>query len=162
MGSLADAIIQRHKDLNNPTQAPDGFHVDDMGYWVEDDLENDKARYAEYLLFRIKRRHPCIYLRYGHLYHKHRLLERTPQEILELADSPSAHARGGQAAWIFNRLRETAPELSENQIMVAPGVYWDIDKAELIDTDDTIITMKDEHVGKRFQEELSETAEESN
>ena len=37
MSNLADAVIQRHKDLNNPTSAPDGFHTDDMGYWVEDE-----------------------------------------------------------------------------------------------------------------------------
>lgn len=147
MSNLADAVIQRHKDLNNPTSAPDGFHTDDMGYWVEDDIDTDKTKYAEYLLFRIKRRHPCIYLRYGQLYCKHRLLERTPQEILELADLPSASVRGGQAAWIFNRLKETALEVDENKILVARGVYWDVDKAELIDTNETIITMKDIHVG---------------
>ena len=44
----------------------------------------------------------------------------------------------GQTAWIFNRLKELAPEIDETKILVAEGVYWDMDKAELVDLDESI------------------------
>lgn len=139
MSDIADAIInQSRRDYQ--THVPNGYHVDDMGYWVEDDIDEDKARYAEYLLYRIMRKHNDIYKRHGRLYCEHRMLTGSAQEILGLADSPSAHCRAGQAAWIFNRLRETAPETDDTKIMVAPGMYWDSNKAELCDSDEIITT----------------------
>ena len=135
MSSIADAVIQQQN--RRPTSdTPDGYYRDDMGYLVETNLDQNKARYAEYLLFRILRKHNNIYMRYGRLYCGHRLLEGTIQEVLELADSPTAHARAGQAAWIFNRLRELAPEIDETKIIIGPGIYWDMDKAEICELSD--------------------------
>ena len=149
MINLAEAIIKQNERKGGSPSGnyPDGYHLDDMGYLVEDNLDADKARYAEYLLFRILRKHNNIYMRYGQLYCGHRLLDGTVQEVLELADSPVAHARAGQVAWIFNRLREVAPQIDESKIVVAPGVYWDMDKAELCDLEEltNVITTKGEN-----------------
>lgn len=151
MSSIADAVIQQ-QNRRPSSDTPDGYHQDDMGYLVEDNLEQNKARYAEYLLFRILRKHNNIYMRYGRLYCGHRLLEGTIQEVLELADSPTARARAGQAAWIFNRLRELAPEIDETKIIIAPGIYWDTDKAEICELDDLpkFNTIKGKNVGAQF------------
>lgn len=145
MSKLADAVIQQKNRMNDPTQAPDGCYTDDMGYWVEESLPQDKARYAEYLLLRILRRHPCFYLRYGELWLKHRRIEATQEAIIRLVDSPLAKVNTAQAVWIHNRLKEHALEIDENKIMLAPTLYWDVDKAELVDTYDTITTIKDVH-----------------
>ena len=135
MIDLADAIIKQQE--RRPTSdAPEGYRLDDMGYWVEVDIDSDKARYAEYLLFRILRKHNNIYMRYGRLYCGHRSLEGTTQEVLELADSPVAHVRAGQAAWIFNRLRELAPQIDENKILVAPDMFWDMKEGDFVDIDE--------------------------
>ena len=140
MSSLADAIIQQNerKGASPEGNIPEGYYRDDMGYLVEVDLIEDKERYAEYVLLRILRLHHNIYMRYGRLYCGHRLLERNTQEALELADSPRVRLNPGQVAWIFNRLRELAPEIDETKILIADGVYWDMDKAELVDLDESI------------------------
>lgn len=151
MINLADAII-RQNERSPSGNTPEGYYQDDMGYLVELNLAENKARYAEYLLFRILRRHPNLYMRYGRLYCGHRLLSGSTQEVLELADSPDARCRAGQAAWIFNRLRELAPEIDETKILVAPGLYWDTDKAELCNLDELtkVTTVKGEDVRERF------------
>ena len=77
-------------------------------------------------------------MRYGRLYCGHHLLECNKQEALELADSPKVRLNSGQTAWIFNRLKELAPEIDETKILVAEGVYWDMDKAELVNLDESI------------------------
>ena len=153
MGSLADAVIRQQNRQGGVTgSVPDGYHVDDLGYWVEDDLKEDKSRYAEYLLFRIRKLHPNIYIRYGILYCGHTVLTGAVSEILKLVDLPNASVKGGQAAWIFNRLMETAPEIDESKIIIGPGAYWDFDKAEICDLRDlpSIIRIKDKNVRKRF------------
>lgn len=131
---IADAAI-RHAESGS-SAAPGGFRRDDMGYLVESNLDEDKARYAEYLLIRILRKHNNIYMRYGRLYCGHRMLSGTPQEVLELADSPFLHANPGQAAWIFNRLREFSPEIDENKIIIGEDIYWDADKAQICELKD--------------------------
>ena len=140
MINLADAIIQQNerKAASHDGNTPDGYYRDDMGYLVEENLMDDKERYAEYVLLRILRLHHNIYMRYGRLYCGHHLLECNTQEALELADSPRVRLNPGQTAWIFNRLKALAPEIDETKILVAEGVYWDMDKAELVDLDESI------------------------
>lgn len=153
MGSLADAVIRQQNRQGGATgSVPDGYHVDDLGYWVEDDLKENKVRYAEYLLFRIRKLHPNIYIRYGILYCGHTMLTGAISEILKLVDLPYASVGAAQAAWIYNRLIETAPEIDENKIIIGPGIYWDFDKAEICDLRDlpSIIRIKDKNVRKRF------------
>lgn len=140
MSSLADAIIQQNERKGDSPAGniPEGYYRDDMGFLVEENLMEDKERYAEYVLLRILRLHHNIYMRYGRLYCGHHLLECSTQDALELADSPRVKLNPGQVAWIFNRLKELAPEIDESKILVAEGVYWDMDKAELVDLDESI------------------------
>ena len=118
MSSLADAIIQQNERRGDSPagNTPDGYYRDDMGYLVEENLMDDKERYAEYVLLRILRLHHNIYM----------------------AESAKVVLNSGQTAWIFNRLKELAPEIDETKILVAEGVYWDMDKAELVDLDESI------------------------
>lgn len=155
--SLADKVImQQHRQSNGGSgvgnNTPDGYHIDDLGYWVEDDLVEDKARYAKYLLFRIRKLHPNIYTRYGILYCGHTMLTGTRGEILKLVDLPNAVVSAAQAAWIYNRLMETSPEIDESKIILGPGMYWDFKKAEICSLYDlpSIIRIKDINVRKRF------------
>lgn len=128
--SIADEII-RQSNRAPVSTAPEGYYEDDLGYWVENNIDQDLAKYAQYLLFRILKKHNNIYIRYGQLYCGHRALSGTAQDVLELVDLPTARCRAGQAAWIFNRLRELSPEIDETKIRVSVDAYWDMDAAEL-------------------------------
>lgn len=134
--SIADALIQKHNRQYTPGSVPDGYFVDDLGYWVEIDIKSDRAKYAEYLLFRILKLHHNIYKRYGVLYCGHNPIHGTTDEILKLVDLPWASVKGGQAAWIYNRLMEMAPEIDETKLVIAPGIFWDVREAEIRDLDE--------------------------
>lgn len=138
MSNIADAIIRQNERKGGSPEGniPDGYYRDDMGYLVEENLMEDQERYAEYVLLRVLRLHNNIYMRYGRLYCGHRVLSGGTQEVLELADSPKVRVSPGQAAWIFNRLKELAPEVDENKIIIGPDIFWDCDKAEIVDLDE--------------------------
>ena len=152
MSNLADAVIRQQNRQPQDNGVPHGYHTDDLGYWVENNIREDRGRYAEYLLFRIKKLHPNIYIRYGQLYCGHKVLTGSADEMLRLIDMPHASIKAGQAAWIYNRLMETAPEIDEGKIIIGPDIYWDVDKAEICDLSDlpSIIRIKDKNVRKRF------------
>lgn len=152
MSSLADAVIRQQNRQASPGGVPDGYYLDDLGYWVENDIRSNKQRYAEYLLFRIVKLHPNIYMRYGQLYCGHRHLTGSIDEMLKLVDLPWVSIRAGQAAWIFNRLKEMAPEIDESKIIISSDAYWDFDKAEILDLSELpkVTRIKDEDVRTRF------------
>lgn len=153
MINLADEIIkQQERKGGASSSAPDGYIEDDMGYWVEENLYEDRARYAKYLLMRILKKNNNLYLRHGRLYSGHKLLSGNSQEILQLVDLPYAHVGSAQVAWIYNRLLETVPELDESKIMVGKNAFWDFEKAEVIELekDANVITAKDKNVRARF------------
>ena len=152
MSSLADAVIRQQSRQATPGSVPDGYYLDDLGYWVENDIKSDKDRYARYLLLRITKLHPNIYRLYGQVYCGHTVLTGSIDEILKLVDLPSAIVRAGQAAWIFNRIKELAPEIDESKIIIGPDIYWDFDKADILDLSDLggVVRVKDGDVRTRF------------
>ena len=58
MSDLADLIVEANEDeqrRKNPGDtAPEGYYTDDLGYWVEQDIKKDKARFAQYVTFRCR------------------------------------------------------------------------------------------------------------
>jgi hypothetical protein len=80
------------------------------------------------------------------------MLTGSIDEILKLVDLPSASVKAGQAAWIFNRIKEMAPEIDESKIIIGPDIYWDFDKAEILDLSDLegVVRVKDGDVRTRF------------
>lgn len=138
---LADKIINQGSSQSN---APEGYYLDDLGYFVEENLKDDKARMAEYALFRIRKIHKNIYTHNGLLFCGHEPLMGSKDELLKLADSPHISLNAAQAAWVYNRLKEVAQPLDERFIQIAPGVVWDMEKAEIVEREN-IITIEEEH-----------------
>lgn len=133
--SIADELVAlqesdspHYKGKND--SAPDGYYTDDMGYWVEQNIKQDKARFAEYILYRCIRLHPDIYQYKGDLYVRHTLITPTPKSIVALADTPEM-VSSAQAIWVYNRLMAEAPELDLTRIRVASNAVWDFETCEL-------------------------------
>lgn len=139
--SLADRLIEvqerEHSRAPDDT-APQGYYTDDMGYWVEQDLHSDRARFAEYVLLRCLRRHvhptapttTGLYRYKGDLFINHTQLQPTANSIIMAADMPTS-VSSAQAIWIYNRLQELAPELDDTKIQVDKEQYWDFTDGEL-------------------------------
>lgn len=146
MSDLADLIIQANEDdhirKGAGDQAPDGYYTDDLGYWVEQDIRRDHARFAQYVAFRCRVLNPHIYWDPVELvlFNRHTPIEPTTTSILLLARCPNM-ITAAQAIWVYNKLKETAPRLDRNRVLVAPGLAWDFEKAELVKLTDKYYTV---------------------
>ena len=133
---LADKIIEanEHELMRKQSggQAPEGYYTDDLGYWVERDIRKDKTRFAEYIAFRCRILNSHLYWDPVELvlFNRHTVVEPTSTSILGLANIPEM-ITPAQAIWVYNKLKETAPRLDRNRLLVAPGLAWNIEKAEL-------------------------------
>lgn len=142
--SIADQIIDRQgSSPSSLSSVPDGYYLDDLGYYVEKNLHESKERMAEYALFRILKKHKNIYNRNGMLFCGHTVLTGDSRTLLQLIDSPNVSINQAQAAWIYNRIKEVAPEFSDRYIKVADGLVWDMEESELVNMDN-IITVNSE------------------
>lgn len=146
MVSLADKIIAANEDeitrRGRGDQAPEGYYTDDLGYWVEQDIRKDHARFAQYVAFRCRVLNPHIYYDPVEmvLFNRHTPIEPTTTSILLLAKCPNM-ITPAQAIWVYNKLKETAPRLDRNRVLVAPGLAWDFEKAELVKLTDKYYTV---------------------
>lgn len=129
---LADQLIKNiESGMAQTDSAPSGYYVDDLGFYVEEDIKKNKSRYAEYLLFRIKYLHPDIFSHYGKVYCDFVEVRPRTWDILALADSPLESITLAQAVWLYNRIRETALPLSDRYIMVSRDYLFDMEKCAL-------------------------------
>ena len=89
---------------------------------------------AEGYLDRIREVSPSIYKRAEMLWHEHEPLRRNDSRaILALIDDPDVRMNLAEQMWIYNRLEESAPHLSERFIRVSRDFVWDSKTGELLD-----------------------------
>lgn len=138
MSDLADLIIKADEESEQRRKgpgdtAPEGYYTDDLGYWVEQDIKKDKARFAQYVAFRCRILNPHIYWDPVELvlFNRHTPVEPTTTSILSLARVPDM-ITPAQAIWVYNKLKDTAPRLDRNRVLVAPGLAWDFKEARLV------------------------------
>ena len=130
--SLADQLIENmESESAQPESAPPGYYVDDLGFYVEENIRKNKMRQAEYILFRIRILHPAIFSYNGKLYYDFSEIKPKLTDILMLADSPLETISLAQAIWIYNRLRDTAPPLSNEYIQVSRDCIWSTKESKL-------------------------------
>lgn len=133
MSSLADRIIEANEEeAIRDDVAPDGYYTDDMGYWVEQDIKANKARFAEYILVRCRRLNPHLYWDPVELvmFNRHEVIEPTIADIIKLANTPDM-VTPAQAIWVYNKLRDTIPRLNRDYLLIAPGLAWNIKRGML-------------------------------
>lgn len=138
MSDLADLIVEANENeqrrKSSGDTAPEGYYTDDLGYWVEQDIKKDKARFAQYVLFRCRILNSHIYYDAETLtlFNRHTVITPTINSILLLAKTPDMITQA-QAIWIYNKLIEAAPRLDHNRVLVAPGLAWDFKRGELVE-----------------------------
>lgn len=136
MDSLADKIIEANEreviERHGGDAAPEGYYTDDLGMWVEQDIRKSPSRFAEYIFVRCRIRNRHLYYdpETLTLFNRHKVITSTRRDIIELANLPSM-ITPAQAIWVYNKLKETVPRLDRNRIVVAPGLAWNIERAEL-------------------------------
>ena len=139
MDNLADQIIQANEIIEKRSgdQAPDGYYTDDLGYWVEQDIRKNPARFAEYVFFRCRIKNEHLYYDTVELklFNRHTEITPTVRDIVTLADIPEM-ITPAQAIWVYNKLKETAPRLDRDRILVAPGLAWNMKTAKLEEVTD--------------------------
>lgn len=88
---------------------------------------------AEGYLDRIREVSPSVYKRAGMLWHEHEPMSRyDSRTILMLIDDPDVRMNLAEQMWIYNRLEESAPELSERYIRVSRDFVWDSKTGDLL------------------------------
>lgn len=149
MSGLADKIIQEIERFDrrpDPSDAPDGYYTDDLGYWVEKNIQNNKQRFARYVVFRCRKLNKHLY--YDpielKLYNRHKEIRPVPSDILMLANLPSMITTA-QAIWVYNCLKENVPRLDRSKIVVAPGLAWDFETSEFLKLKDGYYTVGGEN-----------------
>lgn len=146
MSNLADLIVEANENEERRKSpgdaAPEGYYTDDLGYWVEQDIKSDKMRFAQYIAFRCRVLNEHIYYDTESLtlYNRHTRIEPTTNSILLLAKSPDM-ITPAQAIWVYNKLKETAPRLDRNRVVVAPGLAWDFKESKLVKLTDKYYTV---------------------
>lgn len=157
MSSIADRIIESSNGMGSSNDmAPHGYYVDDLGYYVENNLKESKERLARYLLTRIMTIHPNVHRHGASIFCGDKEIKLSTKSITALYDCPRYTINEAQAAWIFNRLSELAPELSNRYIIVGKGIVWDNLECELKPMNDNMLSIKDDYdPRKKLQEELS-------
>lgn len=143
---LADKIIQANEqeivEKQAGDKAPEGYYTDDMGYWVEQNIRKDSAKFAKYVFFRCRRLNKHLYYDTDEMevYNSHHKVEPTVKEILMLAKMPDM-ITPAQAIWVYNQLKETVPRLDKTRIVVAPGLAWNMETSELEELDGEYYTV---------------------
>lgn len=137
MDNLADKIIQANEqeviEKQSGDTAPEGYYTDDLGYWVEQDIRKHQDKFARYVFVRCRKLNPHLYYDTAEmkLYNRHDEIEPKINDILLLANLASMITTA-QAIWVYNKLKETVPRLDKSKLVVAPGLIWDFETAELI------------------------------
>lgn len=149
MGGLADKLIQANERAERNSgdgSAPEGYYTDDLGYWVENNIRNDKHKFAKYVAFRCRKINPHLY--YDpielKLYNRHEVVTPTPNDILMLANMPSMITTA-QAIWVYNCLKEAVPRLDRSRILVAPGLAWNMETSEFEKVEDNCYSVGGEN-----------------
>lgn len=124
-GNLADRLIA-NMERGGGDFAPAGFYVDDLGCWVEDNIQKDESRLAQYLLFRIRKISPSVYKIDDWMFHEHELLERgNTDQMLSLVHSPKIKITKSVAIWLYDKLYEVAPYLERRFVIVSDKYIFD-------------------------------------
>lgn len=137
MDNLADKIIQANEqeviEKQSGDAAPDGYYTDDLGYWVEQDIRKHKERFARYVFVRCRKLNQHLYYDTIEmkLYNRHDEIEPKVADIVKLANLADM-ITPAQAIWVYNRLKDAVPRLDRSKLVVAPGLIWDFETAELI------------------------------
>ena len=137
MDNLADKIIHANEqevvEKRSGDQAPDGYYTDDLGYWVEQDIRKHKERFARYVFVRCRKLNQHLYYDTADmkLYNRHEEVEPKVADIVKLANLADM-ITPAQAIWVYNRLKDAVPRLDRSKLVVAPGLIWDFETAELI------------------------------
>lgn len=128
--SLADQIVERNTN-SSPNQ-----EVDELGipiptpeppeYLVARALMFDNRDYREHNLWITG-----LHLRNGVIYKYHTVVPETKKKVLELTRL-KRNIKDWEEAEFWRILKEHLPKLSRRILEVAPDLYWDIDKAQLI------------------------------
>lgn len=137
MDNLADKIIQANEqevvEKQSGDQAPEGYYTDDLGYWVELDIRKHKERFARYVFVRCRKLNQHLYYDTANmkLFNRHEEVEPKVADIVNLARLADM-ITPAQAIWVYNRLKDAVPRLDRSKLVVAPGLIWDFETAELI------------------------------
>lgn len=133
---LADKIIQANDgelmQKERGDAAPDGYYTDDLGLWVEVDIRKNKHRFARYIALRCRLLNPHLYYDPVEmvLYNRHVLIEPTTISILSLARTPDM-INPAQAIWVYDKLKESAPRLTRDFLLVGPDLAWNYAEGRL-------------------------------
>lgn len=85
-------------------------------------------------LDRIREVSPSIYRIGNMLFHEHDLIKLgNKTQMLALIDLPDIRLTDAQTAWLYNRLYESAPVLSDRYIRVSRDYVWDAKTGALYD-----------------------------
>lgn len=129
--SLADQIAER----NQVSSSPDG-EIDELGLTVPTP-ETPEYLVARALMFDsrdYREQNPWItglHLRDGVIYKYHTVVPETKRSMLELTRL-KRRTQEWEEVEFWRILKEYLPKLCRCILEVGPDLYWDIDKAELI------------------------------
>lgn len=124
---IADQIIEKNKKNIRPD-------TDEFGLPLAHTNELD------YLVARIFFRNPDIYLDPddNKLYLGRRQVHESARTAVELADHYNDWCKGNRWPMVFNRIKHFAPRLDKTKLYIADNLMWDIEKQELIVTEEKI------------------------
>lgn len=124
---IADRIIEQNKKDTRP-------NTDEFG------LPLAHVNELDYLVARVFFRNPDIYLDPddNKLYLGRRQVQESARTAVELADHYNDWCKGNRWPMVFNRIKHFAPRLDKSKLYIADHLLWDIEKQELITTEDRI------------------------
>lgn len=133
--SLADQLIAANQE-----QEP--LQVDELGIPLPQ-LQTKRAHYT-YLTARAFKRNPHLHTRHNRteVWNSHTLIQPTIEDIARLTDwvdklPPQA------IIFIYDKIKELAPELDEDIIVIAPHLAWSFSEQRLIEREEPFNVISD-------------------
>ena len=114
---LADAVIDRLENQD-----------------IEDGLVQSKLTVEDYPA-RIFRLHPSIFQKDGRVFCGRIHITPNRKLLLSLLDMPDASLSASACEWLFNRIKELAPQIDERYIVISDEYVWDRKTAQMVPID---------------------------
>ena len=145
MSDLEDAILQSQDNQIKREKANSEYiFTDELGITITIPVKQmDDRQLGIYLAYRVFKKNKDVYLdpEDGGIHQEHNPLPivENKQNLLRL--SASSYSRPGATAYAWEFLRSFVPKLDRSKLVIMPGLLFDKETGEIIETDGKELTI---------------------
>ena len=145
MSDLEDAILQSQDNQIKREKANSEYiFTDELGITITIPIKHmDDRQLGIYLAYRVFKKNKDVYLdpEDGEIHQGHNPLPITEDKQNLLRLSASSYTRPGATAYAWEFLASFVPKLDRSKLVIMPGLLFDKETGEIIETDGKELTI---------------------